>query len=105
MLIRDHTAPDQAAIVFEEDDCAPALWFYADRPLTPFVYSTADLEELLQSPELWGPECFPIRTRAPAVVAVLPEQAAVEHPAITAVLAAYPHTIEQEMRIYDLRSR
>jgi 4-amino-4-deoxy-L-arabinose transferase-like glycosyltransferase len=102
-LIRDHTAPDQAAIVFDEDDCAPALWFYADRPLTPFVYTATDLDELMHAPELWGPECFPIRARTQPAIAVLPEQTAIDQPHVAALLASYPHTVKQGMRIYDLR--
>jgi len=102
-VIQARTTPDQAAIVFDEDDCAPALWFYADRPLTPFVYTAADLSELMRAPELWGPECFPIRTRARPAIAVVPEQIARERPRLAALFAEHAHIIEQGMRIYDLR--
>jgi len=71
-VVHDHTQPDEACLITGEDSCTPALWFYADRPLSPFVSSVDSLREALVQPTIWGPECHAMKVHSKAALFVIP---------------------------------
>ncbi len=77
-VVRSESRANEAVIVPGQWDCPPALYFYADRMLAPFVSNPKDFSQALAGEGFYGPLGFPAKSRKAVVAAVLPAHAVKE---------------------------
>lgn len=71
-LIRSESRSDEGVLVLGEYACPPALYYYADRTLAPFVGDRKTLDEAFSGDGYFGPLGFPVPSRRPLGLAVIP---------------------------------
>ncbi|MCP5558747.1 MAG: glycosyltransferase family 39 protein [Verrucomicrobiaceae bacterium] len=71
-VIRAESQPDEAVMIPGQWDCSPALFYYADRTMAPFVGDVPTFEQALAGDGFYGPLGFTMRSQKTIVAAVLP---------------------------------
>jgi hypothetical protein len=73
---------DEAVVLVGEGTASPALYYYADRIMAPYVYDVASLHDAIQKGEFHGPLGFPVSSQMPVNCVVVAKTLAASYPAL-----------------------